>query len=424
MRQNIVLETIEAEYKSKKSGKPTTVAVAFNLSFEAREPKIVHKVTDTLANLFLEEDLKRREQRVSVTADFFTEELQRLQSEITLQEKKISVFKKKHSRELPSDKNANLAAIARLERSMEQADMRLRLLQEKKLLLNSQLATVKPMAPVMVDGKDIAASPEQRLRDLRYELAHLKTIYSEKHPDIKKIKREIAKLEKEIESSRGSNANIQKVAEKPDNPAYINLKTQISSIDMEINAVQEDRKTLIAEIDVYRRRIENAPYVEKELSALMRNYENLNKKYSEISNKLMNARVAKEMDGKQKGERFIVTSPAYLPEKPTKPNRIAIILLSFLIAIALSSVLSVFQESIDDSIKTTDQLKALTGVPVLTPIYFIKTEHEIRAKRLKRIGWTLILVLFVGAGLFLVDQYIMKLDEVWSIFLERIKMIA
>jgi len=138
----------------------------------------------------------------------------------------------------------------------------------------------------------------------------------------------------------------------------------------------------------------------------------------------MNAQVAQEMEGKQKGERFSVTSAAYLPMKPSKPNRLAIILLSFLIATGLSSALVVFQESIDDSIKSSDQLKVLTGVPVLTSISYIVTDQELKAKRLKRLGWTLVLLLLIGSGLYGVDQYIIKLNEIWSRLLERIMMIA
>ena len=82
----------------------------------------------------------------------------------------------------------------------------------------------------------------------------------------------------------------------------------------------EDRPKLMSEIDEYQIRIENAPIVEKELNALTRDYENLKRKYSEISNKLMNAELAQEMEGKEKGERFNITSPAYLPHEPTKPT--------------------------------------------------------------------------------------------------------
>jgi succinoglycan biosynthesis transport protein ExoP len=361
---------------------------------------------------------------VKGTTKFFENELKRLKEEINLQEKKISQFKKKHLRELPSDRSFNLQATARLERVMDQVDLRLRLLAEKKLLLNSQLATVKPMAPVMVDGKNITTDPDQRLRELHFELANLRTIYSERHPDIKILKREIAKLEKEIASSGDSNVNMKLVAEKADNPAYINLKTQIETIQMEIKSLREEKDQLAHELDVYQQRIEGTPHVEKELNALTRDYENSKNRYAELSNKLMNAKVVQGMEGEQKGERFRITSPAYLPQKPSKPNRSAIMLLSFLIAVGLSSALVVVQESVDDSIKTSSNLKELCGLPVLASVSYILTDQEKRSRRFKRIGWTCITIFILGAVLFCVDKYLIKLELLWTFILDRLQMIA
>ena len=88
---------------------------------------------------------------------------------------------------------------------------------------------------------------------------------------------------------------------------------------------------LDSEIDEYQRRIEIIPAVEKELKALTLDYENQKRNYVEISNKLMNAELVQEMEGEQKGGRFSITSPAYLPEEPSKPNRLMIIILSFII---------------------------------------------------------------------------------------------
>jgi polysaccharide chain length determinant protein (PEP-CTERM system associated) len=427
MRETIGVETVAVEVsnKNKKSRKKeSTATVAFNIFFEGKDPATVQKVTHKLANLYLEEDVKNRESRVMGTTNFLENEIERLKNEINRMEKTISNYKKKHLRELPSDRGYNLQAIARLERVMDQTDLRLRVLQEKKLILNSQLLSVKPMAPVMVDGKDIATTPDQRLRDLRFELAHQRTIYSERHPDIKILKREIAKLEKEIGSSGDSNANMKLVAEKADNPAYINLKTQIETIQMEIEALQEEKDQLAHELDVYQQRIEGTPNVEKELNALSRDYENFKRRYAEMSNKLMNAQVFQEMEGKQKGARFSITSTAYLPQKPSKPNRFAIILFTFLIAIGLSSVLVVALESVDNTIKTTDQLKILAGVPVLSAITYIVTEEEKRSIQLKRLGWGFITICFIGAAMYCVDKYFMKLEYLWTFILNRLKMIV
>jgi uncharacterized protein involved in exopolysaccharide biosynthesis len=472
MRENIGIETVVAEMNNNKNRKASSVTVAFNVSFAGRDPATVQKVTETLANLYLEEDIKNREQMVAGATAFLETELARINDEISRQEKRISDYKREHLRELPSDINYNLQAISQLERSMDQADMRVRVLEEKKLLLGSQLENVEPLTPVIIEGKDVAVNPRERLKELRLELASLKSVYSDKHPDIKKLSREIQKLENEVQNSDASvekikrlnqleiqlasataelgpehpdvkainheiqilrtqvnnltseNARAKIAEEKPDNPAYINLKAQIEGIEMEIGALKEQKASLMNEINTYQKRIESTPHVEKELNSLTRGLENLKGKYVEMSNKLMNAKVVQVMEGKQKGERFSITSAAYLPQKPSKPNRFAILLLGVLIAAGLSSVLVVAQESIDDSIKTSDQLRILTGVPVLSSVSYIVTEQERRSIRLKKLGWCVAAICCIGIASYCIDRYLIGLEELWSFILNRLKMIA
>ena len=202
------------------------------------------------------------------------------------------------------------------------------------------------------------------------------------------------------------------------------MVTQINATNMEIQAIKEDKKNIIKSIEKYQRIIQKGPGLEKELNALTRDYEASKSKYQEILNELMAAQVAKEVEGKQQGERFIIASPAYLPTKPYKPNRLVIILVGFIIAISASFIFTAFQEAIDDSIKTTDQLKQITEVPVLTSISYITTAREKRIKWLKKITWLILIVICVGSVLYFANQYLIKLDYLWSIILERIKMIA
>jgi len=471
-RKNINLELIVSEMQSKPGGKNLSFAVAFNLSYEGRDPETVQRVTDKLANLYVEEDVKRKQRVVSATADFLKLELERIKANIDLQERKISEFKKTNLRELPSDINSNIQTITRLERELDVAEMKLRGLNEKKLYLESALATIEPLSPVVIEGDKIAANPNQRLKELHIQLTKLKSIYSDKHPDIKNLKREISELETQVEASDISvekvkrlnqlenelaamegklgsehpdvkaikrelavlekeinNSMTEKVMlkiseEKPDNPAYINLVTQINTINLEIQAIKEDKNNIKNSIEKYQQIIQKAPALEKELNELTRDYEASKSKYQEILNELMAAQVAKEIEGKQQGERFIIASPAYLPTKPYKPNRLVIVLVSLIIAIGASFIFSAFQEAIDDSIKTTDQIRQVLNAPVLTSISYIVTDREKRIRRFKRTIWVLFAILVVAAFLYFVNQHVIKLEYLWGVIFERIMMIV
>lgn len=472
MRKAINLQTIDAEIKSKSGGRNISATIAFTLSYEGKNPANVQKVTNELSSLYIEEDLKTREKLATVTADFLQEELETLKKQIQLHEEKIIKFKENHIGNLPSDYRANLQTISRLEREFDQINMQKRLIEEKKLYLEGQIANIDPLTPIMIDGKNMAMNPKERLKHLHLQLSSLQTTLSEKHPDIKKLKREIAKLEaqvgksedsaaivkrlnelenqlsvakgklgakhpdvlrltkeiellsKELNNSPTKSATTKVAEEKPDNPTYINLKTQIVSSENEIKFLKQQKEKIKQEIEKYQKRIDNAPSIEKEHNDLTRDYESAKHKYQEIMGKLMTANIAQGMEDKQRGERFLIKSRAYLPEKPFKPNRIGIILLGFILAIGSGVVLSAFQESFDNSIKTSNQIKSLTGVPVFSTISLIETDQELRSRRIRKMLWIFAVISFVGITLFLIDHFIMKLDIMWMIILDRIKMIV
>ena len=479
MKQDIILLPMVNELQDQRKGRDgSAVSIAFNLSYQGKDPITVQNVTETLSNLFLEEDLKRRERVVSATNEFLKAELMRLKTEINFHEKKISEFKQINQKELPNEKGYNFQAILRLERELDQSESRLRLLKEREMLLNSQLARVEPLTPIIVEGDNVATNPNQRLKELYLQLTRLRSIYSEKHPDIKKVQNEINELETQVKNSDVSVAKIKKLEqlenqlsemqgtygpnhpeiktikreisilkpevnnlvtetvkikiseEKPDNPAYINLVTQINSIKMEMVAIQDDKKQFIQQIEEFQRRIEKAPLVEKELNELTRDLESSQKKYLEISNKLMEARVSEELEEKQQSQRVSIASSAYLPTDPFKPDRLLIIILGFVSAMVIGSFFVAIREGMDNTIRTTDQIKDITGFPVLSSVSLIITNEEKRSRRYKKLFLSLAIILVAGALLVLIDKFIidfdiliLKFDPTWKIILERINMI-
>ena len=138
----------------------------------------------------------------------------------------------------------------------------------------------------------------------------------------------------------------------------------------------------------------------------------------------MNAQLAQEMEGKEKGERFNITSPAYLPLKPNKDEKRMIIILSFVLSFGISTVLVALLEGIDASIKTSNQLKQLTNIPVLSTISYIETDKEKQKRRLKNLRWACVAVSCVVIALLIVHQFVIGLGQAWQVVVGRIMMIA
>jgi len=460
MREDIKLETISADVVDKRTGRPSIATIAFSLSYEGKNPATTQKVTNVLTSLYLEENLKAREQRASNTTDFLEQEQNNVKTRIDTLENNLSRFKQAHAGELPDNKALNIQAITRMDRDLDQINTQLRSLKERKIYLKGQLAVVEPFER-LDEEDDPAAQKRIHLEVRRLELIGLQTTLSEKHPDIKRLKSEIRELEAQVGQegdpaarARSMDAMQKELAElkgklgpkhpdvlslsnkvaaireemgKPEkerpraedgretsnNPAYINLMTQIATTDMELKSLMEEKQGLKKRMDVYQKRLEKAPAVEKEYLNLIRNHENAKEMYNDISQKFMEARLAQGMEEAQKGERFTITDPAQLPERPYKPNRKAIILIGFVLALGAGVGVGAIGESLDSSVKTSDELRRLTGAPVFSVIPLMETDRERRIRWLKRGIWFVIVLVAIGVALALVDRYVMPLDILW-----------
>lgn len=465
MRDAIDLETISAEVIDRRTGRPASATIAFAVSYEGKNPETVERVTNVLASLYLEENLKSREEQASHTTTFLKNELDEIRKQIEDLESLISDFKSKHVGALPEYVTINIQAIERLNRESDQLSTQIMSLQERKIYLSGQIAGMDRYLPEkeLVIGRNVRPDESlERLRALRLELANTQASVSEIHPDVKRLKIEIAKLEGQVGHLQEFVENTDKLAlmraqlatssgrlgsEHPDivklkkeiklleqemspvdldqvpaaddgvgdlNPAYLNLETQIATTEMQINGLTKRKQEIIQDIDKYQKKIETTPLVEKEYNILTRDYQEARQKYSEIMNKLMEAKVSQGMEESQSAERFTIIDPAQLPEKPYKPNRLAIIIIGFVIAIGAGIGIAATRENLDHTIKSPRELRMATKAPVLAILEYVELPGERRTRIIKRWFWITLGVAALGGILAVFHYSKMPLDVLWA----------
>jgi uncharacterized protein involved in exopolysaccharide biosynthesis len=470
MRESIETETESANFTNRATGRSIASTIAFILYYEGRDPQTVQKVTNVLAELFLQEDIKIKEKATKATTSFLMNEIESLKKQIQTYDEKISDFKQAHFGELPEHNTVNLDSIARLERELDNIDMQIRSIEERKLNLQGQLATIDPLLPINVDGQSVARNPSEQLKYLRLKLISLQSSLSDKHPDVIKIKNEIRKLEgqtgssgdyqaelktlnklkvdlstmqgrygpkhpdviklkkeirileKSIKKKKSRRSQVRTVGtEVPDNPMYINLRTQIFSLQNTINNLEMDKKNIREDLAEYREKVHRAPFVEIEYNELTRDYDVTKKKYNELMNKLMAANLAQGMEEVQIGQRFEIKSYAYLPGKPHKPNRMAIILLGFVLGVGAGLGLVSLQEFFDDSIKSEKELSALFDMPVLTIISKVETRQEKMRHLGRRFMWAFAAFGLILVGGKLLNDYVIPINDLFEMIVNNAK---
>jgi polysaccharide biosynthesis transport protein len=458
MRNDIKLETINADVMDPSRGTPTKATIAFTLSFDGESPEQTQKVASELTNLFLNENLKTRTQQAEDTYAFLKEEADKLEAKIADYEKKLAEFKEKHPDNLPDLSQLNLSLVERTERDIDDIGTQLRSTEERKLYLEAQLAQISPSGPTVSSSGQLVPGPVSQLKALRSEYALALSKYSPNHPDVIRLKREIAaiegqlgdvnmgeeqakqlenlrtdlatarqkysedhpdviKLKKEIaslESSLPKTDHPEKAiaAETPDNPAYLTMQAQLESAEADLKSLKSQREQLKAKLTDYETRIATAPQIEREYSSLMREHDNALLKFRDIKAKQMEAGVSKQLEKESMGERFSLIDPPAYPEKPISPNRPAILLLGFILSLGSGIGFAIVKDSMDNSINSRKGVAALMGVNPLGVIPYIANSQDRDLRKQTKRRWIIIFLISVVVGILLINFLWMPIDVI------------
>lgn len=467
MRDAISLEMVSAESVNPRTGRPALVTVAFTLSYEGKHPSKVQNVGNALASLYLEANLKTRTSMAETSVTFLEDQADLYRNLCAELEETIAGFKEKHLGELPELLQLNLQTEKQIRNQLDDFARVIRTLEDRKVYLESQLAMTKPDTSLIDETGRRVLDVQERFKLMKNELITLLANFSEKHPDVIRVKKQVAQLgkevqlkddlarmQKELENKQASLKELMgRVTEKhpdvislkreimqyekeleqasktsvlsrsdvsePENPAYINLKTQVVSTELELNSLKKQRVELHQKWVTYVGRLEKMPRVEQEYRELARDHDNATAKYRETVDKLMEARQALGLEEHQAGERLAIIEPAAFPEKPAKPNRVAILLIGLVLGLGTGIGYASVVEFSDTSVRKADDLQAVTDLPVLAVVPHIFTESELaRQGKKKRYGFVIAAGLLIIAIIF-IHFFIMDLEVFWFRVMRR-----
>lgn len=364
MRKSITLDV-----RSGRSGQGSSFAI----SYIGGEPETVMHVTNRLASLFIEENLKVREQQVEGTTNFLETELQNLKNSLEIQEMQMKTFKEKYMGELPSQLEANLRTLDRLQLERQMTNEALRSAEDRKIAIERQLSEIgaTPVRGATTTGTALNDPMRVRLAELQAELSQLSSMYTDKYPDIVRVKNEIDEIESKIRTGKGretAGSGAGRVPSVSDDPRYLTLSAQLTDVNAEVKPLKEKQIELSKNITLFQGRVERIPQREQQISALMRDYENTRQNYQNLLTKRLDARLAESLEKKQKGEQFRILDPANLPVKPFKPNLMMIVFSGLAGGIGSGVGLVLLLEYIDASFRKADDVYAIIGIPVLATV--------------------------------------------------------
>lgn len=425
MRKKIKLDLVSGALANPSAAnKADLSAIAFTLSFDYNSPLHAQQVTDELVSRFLDEDLKGRRSETQKTSAFLASQITALEASLSEQEKKIADYQNEHGVVRPETLSVNQQLAASLMSSMQSLDAQIATNEGSIGSLRAQLAMVDPYSRVIADGQ-VLTTPSVQLKALQGQYAALSAQYGPEHPDVAKIKRQIAALQPQVgrvskEASQlkaqivdartnleaaqktygpehpdvealkrqlhnledrltsmrpQSSAAISGYAADADNPAYMQIVAQLQSSEEQGKSLREQRKGVQEQLDKYRKALNETPEAQKEMAELSRDYENSQLRYRELKEKKMAADMDEQMQKDRTGQRLTLINPPELPID-TQPVRFLLLVacLVFSMVGGLGGV--VVAQVMAQCIVGARHLEQIVGVAPLVAIPHLYTQDE------------------------------------------------
>jgi polysaccharide biosynthesis transport protein len=370
--------------------------VSFTVSYTGRDPKTVAAVVNTLASLYLTENSRVRGEEASGTAGFLRKELEDVKKRLEDQEARVSAFKRRHIGENPKNMDSNLAVLDRLTAQLRlNSDNQNRALERREALAR-QFAGSDGMVPpaVGVSGMEPADPATVRLARLHQELAELQTRFSDKYPDVVRLKADIAVLETQLRT-RPETASAPAQPEAAPNPFTFKLRQVIAEVEAEIAALRSEERRLREDFGTYQRRVENTPLREQEFQELSRDYETTSELYRTLLKRYEEAQLAETLEERQKGEQFRILEAAIPPSAPSAPNRSSLLLLGGVLSMGLGMGVALLAEWLDGSLHEVDDLRGVTNIPVVGRIPRLVSAGDMARRHRRLMAWAGAMVVMV-----------------------------
>ena len=381
MRRNIDVEIVKGD--------------AFRVSFIGDEPRTVMKVTERLASLFIEENLRDREVLAEGSYEFLDSQLEESRRKLVEHEKKLEDYRRRYAGQLPNQVDANLQVIQNTQLQIQALNESMARDRDRRLAVERAIADGEAAEasgtppPATADAPAAPGSAAQQLQQAEEELRRAELRLTPEHPDILRMHRAI-----ELLKQKAADEAVARAADEStpgENPAVVarrnrkkELQEEMTALDAQLTKKDDQEKQLRDVIATYQARVEAMPARESDLIELTRDYDTLQKLYANLLSKKEDSKIAANLERRQIGEQFKVLDPARVPERPFSPDRPRLNLLGALAGLAFGIGLTVLLDLADSTLKTDDDVMVALSLPVLSLVPRIVTTREQRRARRDR----------------------------------------
>ncbi len=379
----------------------------YTIAYRDADPAKAQRVVQALVSIFVESSLGDKRQDSTTARKFIDDQIRGYEKKLEEAENRLKEFKLRNLDMQMADGKGSVERMSEIALNLQKAKLDLREAEQARDALQRQIVGEEPVLLPEAPGADSSVSlPEidGRIETQKRNLDALLQRYTDQHPDVIGTRRLIKDLEQQKREeiiTRQKFAAANPGASVSSNPVFQQMKVSLAEAEANVASL----RTRVAEYESrYKRTAEamkNMPQLEAEFAQLNRDYDVNKKNYEQLVTRRESAELTGDLEAASGLADFRLIDPPRVAPNPVAPNRLVLLPLGLLIAVAGGIFVAFAASQLRPVFFDGQSLREATGLPVLGIVTLLPNETRRLQERTSMYRFLLAgggLILAYGAG--------------------------
>ena len=358
------------------------------LSYRDASPDRAKKVIQSLLSIFVESSLGDTRKDSDAAKKFIDEQIKTYVEKLEEAEKRLKEYKVRNIEIQTADGKDMAGQLSGVSSQLSQARLELREAENARDAAKRQLEAEKSQSAditsrsLLQESAMLISTPEidSRIDAQKRNLDGLLQRFTDQHPDVSNTKRLIKELEdikrKEVQELRKT-AMANPLSSSTNSLAYQELNRMLATAEVQVASLRARVGEYEARFSRARELMKTAPQIEAEYSQLNRDYEINKKNYNDLVSRRESAAMSGELDSAAGVADFRLIDPPRVSPKPVAPNRLLLLPLALLAALAAGLSVAFIASQLRAVFYDARSLRDTVGLPVLGVVTLVMGEKSL-----------------------------------------------
>ncbi|TCS71926.1 capsular exopolysaccharide synthesis family protein [Sulfuritortus calidifontis] len=336
---------IYPKFASQVSIEPVRLSQLVKISVENEDKELAARAANTMARVYIENDLETRFQMTNQASAWLQERLGALRESLTASERALQEYRDRTGMvvaEQAAQSGAGIQIAGAMQRLIDARVRRAEAESAYNQIRNADRNTDLSALPAVLRNPIVAEAKRQE-SDAERKLSELSQRYGREHP-------KIVQAEAELQAAR---ENVQR-----------RVDTVVASVTREYEAAKATERTLEGIVSQARGAVQSVNRKEFQLSALEREVEANRQMYDMFMKRAKETHVAGDLQTAVAR----VVDPAVVSNTPVKPKKQLIVLVAGMLGLLGGALTSLVLDRLDNTLKTTEDVETKLKHPLLTTL--------------------------------------------------------